>query len=106
MDYTLSGYASGKLLYKIPFEVKKLMVGDDVAQVAQYTRTLALHGEFVQKKVAFSFLTDKEHYRVGLSSFSCNNLVLPIIIPHLRYDGELDPPLRKEHALPCVSCNV
>ena len=42
VDYTLSGHASGKLLYRIPFEVKKSMVGDNIAQVAQYTRTLAL----------------------------------------------------------------
>ena len=37
VDYTLCGHASGDLFYRIPFEVKKAMSLDDMAQLAQYT---------------------------------------------------------------------
>ena len=78
----------------------------DVAQVTQYTGTLALHGEFVNKKVAFSFLIDEEYYRVAFHHSRAPTWFCPSSYSRLRYDGEPKPPLRKEHALPCVSCSV
>ena len=47
--------------------MKKSMVGDDVAQVAQYTGNLACQGKFVKANMAFAFLVDEEYYRIGFS---------------------------------------
>ena len=69
---------SGKLLYRIPFEVKKSMATDDIAQLAQYAGSLACQGEFVRQNTSLAFLIDENY--IGFSPFSLGDLPLPICI--------------------------
>ena len=87
VDYTLCGHSSGKLLYRIPFEVKKSMAADDIAQLVQYAGSLACQGEFVRQNTSLAFLIDENYYRIGFSPFSLGNLPLPICIftPPIRW---------------------
>ena len=54
---------------------------DDMAQLAQYTGSLACQGEFVRQNMSFGFLIDEEYFRVGFSPFALEDgLLLPVVL--------------------------
>ena len=76
VDYTLVGHCRGKLLYRVPVEVKKRMSMDDIGQLAQYMASLG----HPQNNMGVGYLIDESAFRVAFAPLSHNGQLLPVVL--------------------------